>query len=100
MRLCAPTTVTLALHASCRLFIPLIVSNRHDYFRLCRLALLAPPPTIIFILGLCTALLRKHPECKALIHRQPVSSSDAILQLVDGFDANTDDPAEALRTGE
>ena len=71
-------------------------------FRLCRLALLAPPPTVIFILGICTMLLKKHPQCNALVHRppQPSTSTTGPLQLGDGFDADADDPAEALTDGE
>jgi U3 small nucleolar RNA-associated protein 19 len=56
--------------------------------RLLRSALNAPPPGILFSLALVANLLRKHPECAALIHR-----SDEMKE--DPFDAHTHDPSQS-----
>jgi len=53
--------------------------------RILRSALNAPPPGILFSLALVANLLRKHPECAALIHR-----GDMLMEE-DPFDARTHD---------
>ncbi|GKY94697.1 hypothetical protein MPSEU_000435200 [Mayamaea pseudoterrestris] len=55
--------------------------------RLLRCSLQGPPSSILFILALCSNLMRKHPEVSCLIHRQE--------DLEDGFDAKVDDPEQA-----
>jgi hypothetical protein len=55
--------------------------------RLMRCALQGPPSSILFVLALCSNLLRKYPEMSCLIHRQE--------DLQDGFDADVDDPEQA-----
>ena len=57
------------------------------------MALSAPPPAVLFILALCSNLLRRHPECEALLHRPPP------LPQMDNYDATVDDPSEALKGG-
>lgn len=54
--------------------------------RLLRIALSAQPGAILWILGLVSNLLRKHPEINCLIQRQ---------QCDDQFNADTDDPEES-----
>ena len=56
--------------------------------RLCRSALSAPPPGILFVLALTSNLLRKHPECSCLIQRKDGTEMD------DEFDASEDDPVQ------
>lgn len=56
--------------------------------KLCRCALNAPPSGSLFVLALVSNLLRKHPECACLVHRQAV-------ELVDTYDANEIDPAKS-----
>lgn len=56
--------------------------------RLVRSALGAPPPGILFCLALISNLLRKHPECAALIHR----GNGEPMQ--DPFNPHTDDPTQ------
>ena len=55
--------------------------------RLLRISLSAPPPSILFCLALTGNLLRKHPECACLIHRDTA--------LEDAFDAETNDPTKS-----
>ena len=56
--------------------------------RLLRSALNAPPPGILFSLALVANLLRKHPECAALIHRDGEMNEDP-------FDAHAQDPTQS-----
>jgi U3 small nucleolar RNA-associated protein 19 len=56
--------------------------------RLLRSTLVAPVPSVLFVLALCSNLLRKRPEMACLVHR----NDD---EWKDGFDAETDDPEEA-----
>lgn len=56
--------------------------------RLIRSALSAPPPGILFCLALISNLLRKHPECAALIHRGDGEP------MQDPFNPHTDDPTQ------
>jgi U3 small nucleolar RNA-associated protein 19 len=56
--------------------------------RLCRCALSAPPSGNLFCLALVSNLLRKHPECACLIHRQ---SGD---EMADAFVATENDPVK------
>lgn len=55
--------------------------------KLCRCALNAPPSGSLFVLALVSNLLRKHPECACLVHRQTA-------ELVDTYDATESDPAK------
>ena len=56
--------------------------------RLLRSTLTGPPSSALFVLALCSNLLRQHPEMSCLVHR----TTD---KLEDGFDADTDDPEQA-----
>lgn len=56
--------------------------------RLLRCTLTAPVPSVLFILAMCSNLLRKRPEMACLVHR----NGD---EWKDGFNAETDDPEEA-----
>lgn len=58
--------------------------------RLCRCALSAPPSGILFVLALVSNLLRKHPECACLIHRDV--GTEATTTMDDGFVPSQDDP--------
>lgn len=55
--------------------------------RLLRCALQGPPSSILFVLALCSNLIRKHPEVSCLVHRQD--------ELNDEFKADCDDPEQA-----
>lgn len=73
---------------------------------MCRLALLAPPPSVIFVLTLVVVVLRRHPECQALIHRAPApvqggktAEAGAAAAGADAFDFAAEDPALALKEG-
>ena len=57
--------------------------------RLIRCTLTAPPSSTLFVLALCSNLLRKHPEISCLVHR------DEKTDIEDKFDAETDDPEQA-----
>jgi U3 small nucleolar RNA-associated protein 19 len=57
--------------------------------RLLRSSLSVPPPGILFCLALVSNLLRKHPECAALIHR----GTGELME--DPFDPHTNDPTQA-----
>ena len=77
--------------------------------RLTRCALSSPPPAILFILALVSNLIRKHPECSCLIHRnntnkKKVPSDDGgggggdettKFEFEDGYDAEQDDPVKS-----
>jgi U3 small nucleolar RNA-associated protein 19 len=54
--------------------------------RLCRSALSGPPTGALFVLALVSNLLRKHPECACLIHRQGED------EIEDKFLPNENDP--------
>ena len=56
--------------------------------RLLRASLHAPPSGCLFALALCSNLMRKHPECACLIHRD----GD---EMEDKFNAETNDPTKA-----
>lgn len=56
--------------------------------RLLRCTMAGPPPSILFVLALCSNLLRKHPNTSCLIHRD----ND---KLEDKYNPETDDPEEA-----
>jgi len=58
--------------------------------RLMRCSLNAPPSSILFVLALCSNLLRKHPETTSLIHRTTEGEG-----MHDIFDAMADDPEQA-----
>eukprot|EP00624_Nannochloropsis_granulata_P000024 evm.model.NODE_10065_length_18107_cov_36.126194.5 len=64
--------------------------------RLCRLALLAPPSSIIFLLSLLVLVLRAHPACLALIQRAFTLDKASAMRL-DTFDPNAQDPATAFQ---
>ncbi len=109
--------------ASLCCFLPSRFTSPHQSHRLCRLALLAPPPSVIFVLTLVVVVLRRHPECQALIHRPPTTTATATAATkaskskgkgkgkgkgeqgaessatADAFDFATEDPAVALREG-
>ena len=60
--------------------------------RLCRTALIGIPPSgVLFVLGLVSNLVRKHPVCRCLVYRKAGPDSDA---MDDVFNASCDDPAE------
>lgn len=59
--------------------------------RLCRGALTAPPSGALFVLALTSNLLRKHPECACLVHREKNTTDGG---EDDSYDADTDDPAQ------
>jgi U3 small nucleolar RNA-associated protein 19 len=64
--------------------------------RLCRCAISSPPPAILFVLALVSNLIRKHPECSCLIHRRnKKAQSSEVLEIVDGYDAEQDDPVKS-----
>ena len=68
--------------------------------RLLRCCMSAPPSGALFSLALTSNLLRKHQECGCLIHRDRcgVSGSESVgvgVEIVDGFDSETDDPSKA-----
>lgn len=68
--------------------------------RLLRSSLSAPPASCMFVLALCSNLLRKHPETVCLVHRQHTTkctdnNDDDENGLEDVFDAVTDDPEQA-----
>ena len=56
--------------------------------RILRTALLAPPPGILVSLALVANLLRKYPECAALIHRETnngattITTMDIVIHLI------------------
>eukprot|EP00934_Nitzschia_sp_Nitz4_P006023 Nitzschia sp. Nitz4//scaffold161_size51353//6531//8159//NITZ4_006940-RA/size51353-processed-gene-0.55-mRNA-1//1//CDS//3329537885//6013//frame0 len=56
--------------------------------RLCRAALSGPPAGALFVLALVSNLLRKHPECACLVHRQ---GDD---KMEDKFLAEENDPTQ------
>ncbi|KAG7352518.1 CBF/Mak21 family-domain containing protein [Nitzschia inconspicua] len=56
--------------------------------RLCRCALCGPVSSVLFVLALVSNLLRKHPECSCLVHRQGSS------EMEDLFLPEEDDPVE------
>ena len=56
--------------------------------KLCRCALNAPPSGALFVLALVSNLLRKHPECACLVHRQAT-------ELVDTYDPSETDPEKS-----
>ena len=58
--------------------------------RLMRCSLNAPTSSILFVLALCSNLLRKHPETTCLIHRAAEAEG-----MHDTFDAMADDPEQA-----
>lgn len=47
--------------------------------RLCRCAINAPPSGALFVLALVSNLLRKHPECSCLIHREEGEMEELFL---------------------
>ena len=70
--------------------------------RLTRCAISSPPPAILFILALVSNLIRKHPECSCLIHRNSTNKkvSDGgdemtKFEFEDGYDAEQDDPVKS-----
>jgi U3 small nucleolar RNA-associated protein 19 len=65
--------------------------------KLSRLALQAPPPSIIFVLSLVIIVLRKHPACQALLHRTLDLGALAGARETDTFDPTAEDPALALK---
>jgi U3 small nucleolar RNA-associated protein 19 len=56
--------------------------------RLLQCALKAPPAGTLFVLALCSNLLRGHEECAALIHRTALPDGDP-------YDPDTDDPVQS-----
>jgi U3 small nucleolar RNA-associated protein 19 len=57
--------------------------------RLLRAALTAPPSGCLVTLALTSNLLRKHPECACLIHRNQGREDTSVNDV---YDAETDDP--------
>lgn len=56
--------------------------------KLCRCALNTPPSGALFVLALVSNLLRKHPECACLIHRQA-------KEMEDTYKVTESDPAHS-----
>jgi hypothetical protein len=54
---------------------------------------------VVFILGLCAMLLRRHRECRTLVHRV-ASRRGQEEESLDTFDPDTDDPTQAFKDGE
>lgn len=69
--------------------------------RLMRCTMTGPPSSTLFVLALCSNLLRKHPEVACLVHRASKTSNkkdsneQSSLLLQDQFDADTDDPEQS-----
>lgn len=71
--------------------------------RLCGIALLIPPASILFVLALCSNLLQQHKECLGLVHRsipkddqkkrQRDERDSKDDQRYDAFDTTMDDPS-------
>uniref|UniRef100_A0A5F8GNF1 Nucleolar complex associated 4 homolog n=1 Tax=Monodelphis domestica TaxID=13616 RepID=A0A5F8GNF1_MONDO len=55
--------------------------------RLCRLSLTAPPEALLMVIPFICNLLRRHPACKALIHRPSLTT--------DPYDMEEEDPAKS-----
>ncbi|KAG2173710.1 hypothetical protein INT43_005130 [Umbelopsis isabellina] len=55
--------------------------------RMARLSLTAPPAGTVILIAMIYNLLKRHPSCMVLIHRDAVDSADA-----DAFDENETDP--------
>lgn len=62
--------------------------------RLCRSAMSAPPPGILFVLALVSNLLRKHPECACLVHRKGNDDNEE-GKMMDQFLPLEHDPTKA-----
>lgn len=66
--------------------------------RLSRLALYAPPAAIVAVIPWVYNMLKAHPACTFMIHREPHSDAERLqLQkqgLADPFDMEEQDPAE------
>ncbi|KAJ3010254.1 hypothetical protein HKX48_007513 [Thoreauomyces humboldtii] len=62
--------------------------------RMARLSLAAPPAAIITIVPFAYNLLKKHPACLALIHRQTDSDSN-ITETTDPYLPDETDPAQS-----
>ncbi|CAB9514083.1 Nucleolar complex protein 4 homolog [Seminavis robusta] len=60
--------------------------------RMLQCALQVPPPGALFVLALCSNLLRQHEECAALIHRNSTQTSSTTK---DPYNADTDDPVQS-----
>ncbi|XP_056677921.1 nucleolar complex protein 4 homolog [Monodelphis domestica] len=60
--------------------------------RLCRLSLTAPPEALLMVIPFICNLLRRHPACKALIHRP---SEEANGLTTDPYDMEEEDPAKS-----
>ncbi|XP_077015634.1 nucleolar complex protein 4 homolog [Tamandua tetradactyla] len=58
--------------------------------RLARLALTAPPEALLLVLPFICNLLRRHPACRALVHRPHGPELDA-----DPYDPEEEDPAQS-----
>lgn len=59
--------------------------------RMARLALWAPAPSLQWIIPFIYNLLKRHPGCRVLIHRE--GEAGASLQSADPYDATEPDPA-------
>jgi U3 small nucleolar RNA-associated protein 19 len=63
--------------------------------RLCRCTMTAPPSAILFVLALCSNLIRKFPETACLIHRKEMTDKSNDPAFADEFDPAIDDPEKA-----
>merc|ERR1712232_388930 len=63
--------------------------------RLANRAMSAPPSSILYILALISNLLRIHPECIGLIHRERTQNDDDNDLEFDSYNAQTNNPVES-----
>ncbi|XP_038618922.1 nucleolar complex protein 4 homolog [Tachyglossus aculeatus] len=64
--------------------------------RLARLALTAPPEALLMVVPFICNLLRRHPACKALVHRPVATPTDLPSALAaDPYDMEEEDPAKS-----
>ncbi|XP_028938764.1 LOW QUALITY PROTEIN: nucleolar complex protein 4 homolog [Ornithorhynchus anatinus] len=64
--------------------------------RLARLALTAPPEALLMVIPFICNLLRRHPACKALVHRPAAAPTDLSSALgADPYDMEEEDPAKS-----
>ncbi|KAG0146448.1 hypothetical protein CROQUDRAFT_44474 [Cronartium quercuum f. sp. fusiforme G11] len=63
--------------------------------RLSRLSLFAPPGAIITIIPFCYNLIKNHPSCMSMLHRQNASTLVNSTQENDPFDSEEIDPLKS-----
>jgi U3 small nucleolar RNA-associated protein 19 len=55
----------------------------------------APPSGTLFVLALCSNLIRRFPETACLIHRKEMTDETSDQSAADAFDPAVDDPEKA-----